>query len=375
MVPVRPGYTGHRYDEEADLIDMVGRAYDHETRRFLTPDPFIQAPLFSQSHNRYAYVWNNPATLVDPTGFEVKNTDADICRRCPGEGGEGPAQTPSEDGNPIVGAAMAGAYILYAGGGWLIKQLSGGGDDEAPNSDDNNLTDGQSTGSGGGGSSANPVVRVWNQIGDAPWLSRPTSTWTMPQWISDLNRSTMRVAFNWANAGGAAGAGFSTWAGAANNVTGLAIGLDRIAGSVPFGGPLYYAAQGRWQEASDAAILDLIAVGTGRVLAARRALGDGVGAMRRLRYERAPYHGRVASGVKSRGPTNGQAALDNSLQVTDTSTRRVGIDPDTREFVIFDRTSDGVFHGHVRAWGDLRPVDRAVLREEFGVSRSGKVPW
>ena len=66
-VPVRPGYTGHRNDEEAGLIDMRGRVYDHETRRFLTPDPFVQAPLFSQSHNRYSYVWNNPATLIDPT--------------------------------------------------------------------------------------------------------------------------------------------------------------------------------------------------------------------------------------------------------------------------------------------------------------------
>ena len=48
---------------------MKGRVYDIETRRFLTPDPFIPAPLFSQSHNRYSYVWNNPATLVNPTGF------------------------------------------------------------------------------------------------------------------------------------------------------------------------------------------------------------------------------------------------------------------------------------------------------------------
>ncbi len=68
-VPVRPGYTGHLHDDELDLIDMKGRVYDIEARRFLTPDPFIPAPLFSQSHNRYSYVWNNPATLIDPTGF------------------------------------------------------------------------------------------------------------------------------------------------------------------------------------------------------------------------------------------------------------------------------------------------------------------
>lgn len=109
--------------------------------------------------------------------------------------------------------------------------------------------------------------------------------------------------------------------------------------------------------------------------AAKAKVGDGVGAMRRLTYESAPYHGRIGSGVKSQGPTNGQAALDNSLQVTETSPRRVGIDPMTKEFVIFDRTSTGTFHGHVRTWDELRPIDRAVLRYEFGVSKKGKVPW
>jgi hypothetical protein len=48
---------------------MKGRIYDPEARRFLTPDPFVPDPFYSQSHNRYSYVWNNPATLVDPTGY------------------------------------------------------------------------------------------------------------------------------------------------------------------------------------------------------------------------------------------------------------------------------------------------------------------
>jgi len=96
--------------------------------------------------------------------------------------------------------------------------------------------------------------------------------------------------------------------------------------------------------------------------------------MRRLQYEAAPYHGRVGNAVKSKAPRNGQGALDNSLQVTENSARRVGIDPDTREFVIFDQTSNGTFHGHVRTWSELRPVDRTFLRREFDVSKKGKVP-
>ena len=69
--PVRRGYSGHEHDDDLDLINMQGRVYDPVARSFLSPDPFIQAPLFSQSHNRYSYVWNNPATSIDPTGFSM----------------------------------------------------------------------------------------------------------------------------------------------------------------------------------------------------------------------------------------------------------------------------------------------------------------
>jgi RHS repeat-associated protein len=65
---VRLGYTGREHDHELALTNMRGRIYDPIARRFLTPDPFV-SPLFSQSYNRYSYVWNNPATLIDPTGF------------------------------------------------------------------------------------------------------------------------------------------------------------------------------------------------------------------------------------------------------------------------------------------------------------------
>jgi RHS repeat-associated protein len=70
---VRQGFTGHEHDEEFGLINMKGRIYDPELGRFLSPDPFIQAPLFSQSLNRYSYVFNNPLRFTDPTGF-VANT-------------------------------------------------------------------------------------------------------------------------------------------------------------------------------------------------------------------------------------------------------------------------------------------------------------
>ena len=64
------GFTGHEPDDEFHLINMGGRIYDPSTTRFLTPDPFVQAPL-THSLNRYAYVYNNPVNFVDPTGFQT----------------------------------------------------------------------------------------------------------------------------------------------------------------------------------------------------------------------------------------------------------------------------------------------------------------
>jgi RHS repeat-associated protein len=65
----RRGYTGNEEDYRFGLVNMKGRLYDPYAARMLQPDPLLQAPLFSQSLNRYSYVWNNPLTLTDPTGL------------------------------------------------------------------------------------------------------------------------------------------------------------------------------------------------------------------------------------------------------------------------------------------------------------------
>ena len=63
------GFTGHRQLPGTELIHMKGRVYDPTFGRFLSADPHIQAPLNSQSLNRYSYVLNNPLSLTDPSGY------------------------------------------------------------------------------------------------------------------------------------------------------------------------------------------------------------------------------------------------------------------------------------------------------------------
>ena len=62
------GYTGHEHLAQFALINMNGRMYDPLLGRFLSPDPFVQLPDFSQNFNRYSYCLNNPLVYVDPDG-------------------------------------------------------------------------------------------------------------------------------------------------------------------------------------------------------------------------------------------------------------------------------------------------------------------
>ncbi|MER2490286.1 RHS repeat domain-containing protein, partial [Catenovulum sediminis] len=55
------------------FIHMQGRVYDPVIGRFLSPDPIVQAPYFSQSWNSYSYAWNNPLLYTDPSGYTNEN--------------------------------------------------------------------------------------------------------------------------------------------------------------------------------------------------------------------------------------------------------------------------------------------------------------
>ena len=62
------GYTGHEFLPWFSLYNMNARLYDPLVGRFLSPDPHVQAPDFTQNFNRYSYCLNNPLKYSDEDG-------------------------------------------------------------------------------------------------------------------------------------------------------------------------------------------------------------------------------------------------------------------------------------------------------------------
>ncbi len=87
-------------------------------------------------------------------------------------------------------------------------------------------------------------------------------------------------------------------------------------------------------------------------------------------YQKAPYH-NAGNPVKSAAPINGQAALDNSVSIGSTTARRIGVSDG--QIVVLDQTSSGIYHGHVRNWGDLTQQMKNALMKAGMVTRKGKI--
>ena len=67
------GYTFQEQLDNVGLIHMNGRVYDPSIGRFISADPTVPDPLYSQSFNRYSYVYNSPLSRVDPSGLGPSN--------------------------------------------------------------------------------------------------------------------------------------------------------------------------------------------------------------------------------------------------------------------------------------------------------------
>ena len=71
----RSGFTEQTMLDNLGLTHMNGRVYDQVVGRFLSADPLISEPLNTQNYNRYSYVYNNPLSAVDPSGFQEEDAD------------------------------------------------------------------------------------------------------------------------------------------------------------------------------------------------------------------------------------------------------------------------------------------------------------
>jgi RHS repeat-associated protein len=123
----RQGYTDQTMIGFGGLIHMNGRIQDSITGRFLSPDPYIPHPGMTQSYNRYAYVRNNPMTLIDPSGFR---DDEAFPRACNTDSCNAQPELPGVTVSPsyqLGGAYQPGVYVYRspapvtpANGGKLI---------------------------------------------------------------------------------------------------------------------------------------------------------------------------------------------------------------------------------------------------------------
>ena len=98
------GFTGQEHGDGLGIIHMNGRIYDPRLGRFLQADPIVQDPRNGQSLNRYSYVFNNPLSFTDPSGYFGLNYFI------------------KKWGRVIVGA-VAGYFTFGAASGWAFSMM------------------------------------------------------------------------------------------------------------------------------------------------------------------------------------------------------------------------------------------------------------
>src|SRR4029077_811067 len=175
-------FTGDERDAESNLDHTQFRQYSSSLGRWMHPDPaglVAVDPTNPQSWNRYAYVLNNPMTLVDPSGLcppTVQNHDTGDWPS--GSWGGGPSMLgEAADPEPQAQPCQSAPWYYGGGGGGGGVSLDGG-----YNGDDSGFGVGSQLGYGGGIGGAFDLMHipVVTQVqGWIPWT--PDSGVTPPQ--------------------------------------------------------------------------------------------------------------------------------------------------------------------------------------------------
>ena len=116
------GYTGHRFDNDLDLVYAGARYYDPMLGRFLSMDPVGFQEGSVHSFNKYAYGNNNPYRYTDPDGNIPVETVWDIFNVGIGVVSLG---TNLASGN-FIGAAEDAVGVIIDVGAVLTPYVPGG---------------------------------------------------------------------------------------------------------------------------------------------------------------------------------------------------------------------------------------------------------
>jgi RHS repeat-associated protein len=120
----RLGFGGNERDTKWGIVDMDTRFYSPRLGRFISPDPLVAHPFDRRDYNPFAYAWNNPTNLNDPTGRSLGGG----YDGAPPSGGSGMSdfsqdpgvQTGNMDGasgfDTMNGQLGAGVLVAEAGG-------------------------------------------------------------------------------------------------------------------------------------------------------------------------------------------------------------------------------------------------------------------
>jgi RHS repeat-associated protein len=128
--PFDHGYTGHEHLKWFGLINMNGRMYDAALCRFLSPDPYVQMPDYTQNFNRYSYALNNPLIYSDPSGeilwfvpliYAAVNVGVDMILN---DGDMNFGEIAMSAGMGAVGGFLAGTGINTVGKAFLSAGVS-----------------------------------------------------------------------------------------------------------------------------------------------------------------------------------------------------------------------------------------------------------